>query len=68
MVLYGLEKEQGRDLTPPYNKIPYNNKKKATREHKDTIRIFNYTTIANSWSNFYHSTGVVNIPTNRKVV
>ena len=59
-------KEKGRDLTPSYDKSPYTNKnvKRATWQHKDVTKKFDYTAIVDrlrtvKWSNYSHPTGVV---------
>ena len=61
-----LPNEKGRDLTQSYDKSPYTDRKiqKATWQHKNATRIFDYTTIADrlrvvSWGNNSHPTGVV---------
>ena len=59
-------REKGRDLTQSYDKSPYTDRKiqKATRQHKNATKNFDYTTIADwlrtiSWGNDSHPTGVV---------
>ena len=59
-------REKGRDLTQSYDKSPYTYRKiqKATWQHKNATKIFDYTAIVNrlgtvSWSNNSHPTGVV---------
>ena len=60
------EREKGRDLTQSYDKSPYTHRKiqKATRQHKNATKNFNYTTIADrlrtvSGSNNIHPNGEV---------
>ena len=59
-------REKGRDLTQYCDKNPYTHRtiQKATRQHKNVTKNFDYTTIADrlrtvSWSNSSHPTGVV---------
>ena len=59
-------REKGRDLTQSYAKSPYTHRKfqKATWQHKNATKDFDYTTIAErlrtvSRSNSSHPTGVV---------
>ena len=59
-------REKGRDLTQSCDKNPYTHRtiQKATWQHKNATRNFDYTTIADrlrtvSWSNSSHPTGVV---------
>ena len=59
-------KKKGRDLTQSYDKSPYNHRKiqKATRQHKNATKNFEYTTIADqlrtvSRGNDSHPTCVV---------
>ena len=59
-------REKGRDLTQSCDKNPYTNRtiQKATWQHKNATKNFDYTTIADrlrtvSWSNSSHPTGVV---------
>ena len=59
-------REKGRDLTQTCDKNPYTYRiiKKATWQHKNATKNFDYTTIADrlrtvSWSNSSHQTGVV---------
>ena len=61
-----LAREKGRDLTQSYDKSPYTDRKiqKATWQHKNDTKNFDYTTIADrlrtvSWDNDRHPTGVV---------
>ena len=61
-----IDSEKGRDLTRSYNKSPYTDRKiqKAKWQHKNAIKNFYYTTIADrlrkvSWSNSSFPTGVV---------
>ena len=57
-----LKKKKGRDLTQSYEKSPYTHKKiqKATWQHKNTNKNFDYTTIADRLSsNNIHPNGVV---------
>ena len=75
--LFGREK--GRDLSQSYDKSPYTHRKiqKATWQHKNATKDFDYATIADrlrtvSWSNNSHPACVVkpglralNLPTNR---
>ena len=58
--------EKGRDLTQSCDKNPYTHRtiQKATWQHKNATKNFDYTTIADrlrtvSWSNSSHPTGVV---------
>ena len=58
--------EKGRDLTQSRDKYPYTHRtiQKATWQHKNATKNFDYTTIADrlrtvSWSNSSHPTGVV---------
>ena len=58
--------EHERDLTQSYDKSPYTNRKiqKATWQHKNATKNFDYTKIADrlrtvSWSNNSHPTGVI---------
>ena len=58
--------EKGRDLTQSCDKNPYIHRtiQKATWQHKNATKNFDYTTIADrlrtvSWSNSSHPTGVV---------
>ena len=58
--------EKGRDLTQSCDKNPYTQRtmQKATWQHKNATKNFDYTTIADrlrtvSWSNSSHPTGVV---------
>ena len=60
------KREKGRDLTQSYDKSPNTHRKiqKATWQHKNASKNFDYTTIADrlmavSWSNNFHPTGVV---------
>ena len=55
--------KKGRDLTQSYYKSPYTNAnvKRATRQHKDVNKKFDYSAIADrlrtvSWSNYSHPT------------
>ena len=59
-------KRKGRDLTQSHDKSPYTDRKiqKATWQHKNANKTFDYTTIADrlrtvSWGNDSHPTGVV---------
>ena len=59
-------REKGRDLTQSCDKNPYTHRtiQKATWQHKNATKNFDYTTIADrlrtvSWSNSSHPTGVV---------
>ena len=59
-------REKGRDLTQSYDKNLYTHRtiQKATWQHKNATKTFNYTIIADrlrtvSWSNSSHPTGVV---------
>ena len=59
-------REKGRDLTQYCDKNPYTHRtiQKATWQHKNATKNFDYTTIADrlrtvSWSNSSHPTGVV---------
>ena len=59
-------REKGGDLTQPCDKNPYTHRtiQKATWQHKNATKNFDYTTIADrlrtvSWSNSSHPTGVV---------
>ena len=59
-------REKGRDLTQSYEKSPYTHRKiqKATRQHKNATKNFDYTTIADrlrtvSWGNDSHPIGVI---------
>ena len=61
-----IVREKWRDLTQSYDKRPYTHRKmkKATRQHKNATKKFDYTTIADrlrtfSWGNDSHPTGVV---------
>ena len=61
-----LKREKGRDLTLFCDKKPYTHRtiQKATWQHKNATKNFDYTTIADrlrtvSWSNSSHPTGVV---------
>ena len=54
------------DLTQSYDKSPYTHRKiqKATLQHKNAIKNFDYTTIADrlrtvSWGNYSNATGLV---------
>ena len=58
--------EKGRDLTQSYDESPYTDRKiqKATWQHKNATKSFDYTTIADrlrtvSWGNDSHPNGVV---------
>ena len=60
------QREKGRDLTESCDKNPYTHRtiQKATWQHKNATKNFDYTTIADrlrtvSWSNISHPTGVV---------
>ena len=60
--------EKGKDLTQSYDKSPYTsrNVKRAKQQHKNATKKFDYTAVADrlrtvSWSNYSHSTGVVNL-------
>ena len=62
----GKIREKGKDLTQSCDKSPYTHRKiqKATWQHKNATKTFDYTTIADrlrtvSWSNSSHPTGVV---------
>ena len=59
-------REKGRDLTQSCDKNPFTHRtiQKATWQHKNATKNFDYTTIADrlrtvSWSNSSHPTGVV---------
>ena len=59
-------REKGRDLTQSCDKNHYTHRtiQKATWQHKNVTKNFDYTTIADrlrtvSWSNSSHTTGVV---------
>ena len=61
-----FSREKGRDLTQSRDKNPYTHRtiKKATWQHKNATKNFDYTTIADrlrtvNWSNSSHPTGVV---------
>ena len=61
-----IKEKKGRDLTQSYDKNPYTHRtiQKATWQHKNATKNFDYTTIADrlrtvSWSNSSHPTGVV---------
>ena len=61
-----MGREKGRDLTQSCDKNPYTHRtiQKATWQHKNATKNFDYTTIADrlrtvSWSNSSHPTGVV---------
>ena len=61
-----LIREKGRDLTQSCDKNPYTHRtiQKATWQHKNATKKFDYTTIADrlrtvSWSNSSHPTGMV---------
>ena len=61
-----LAREKGRDLTQSRDKNPYIHRtvQKATLQHKNATKNFDYTTIGNrlrtvSWNNSSHPTGVV---------
>ena len=60
------KREKGRDLTQACDKNPYTHRtiQKATWQHKNATKNFDYTTIADrlrtvSWSSSSHPTGVV---------
>ena len=60
------QEKQGRDLNQSYDKCPYNNRNvtRATWQHKDVTKKFDYTAIADRlrtvrWSNYSHPIGVV---------
>ena len=57
-----MSREKGGDLTQSYGKSPYTHNKKtpkSTWQHKNATKNFAYTTIAVSWGNESHTTGVV---------
>ena len=61
-----FKRKKGRDLTQSCDKNPYTHRiiQKATWQHKNATKNFDYTTIADrlrmvSWSNSSHPTGVV---------
>ena len=62
-----IKEKKGRDLTQSCDKNPYTHRtiQKATWQHKNATKNFDYTTIADrlrtvSWSNSSQPTGVVN--------
>ena len=62
----GINERKGRYVTQSYDKSPYTHRtiQKATWQHKNATKNFDYTTIADrlrtvSWSNSSHPTGVV---------
>ena len=64
--IFGPFREKGRDMTRSYDKSPHTDRKiqKATWQHKNATKLFNYTMIADrlravSWGNDSYPTGVV---------